>query len=60
MEGRQRSSFYRHTFGDVYIDYFLRMKRAEVARYEAFLKEDGGDPSMGVTAWEMREYFDAF
>ncbi|HBM13789.1 MAG TPA: glutamine synthetase [Rhodospirillaceae bacterium] len=60
LDGLQQSSFYRQTFGDIYIDYFLRMKRAEVARYEAFLNADRVDPTKGVTAWEMREYFDAF
>ncbi|MDF1750582.1 MAG: glutamine synthetase family protein [Alphaproteobacteria bacterium] len=60
LDGLEKSSFYRTAFGDIYIAYFLRMKRAEVIRYEASLKESGIDPKSGVTPWEMREYFDAF
>jgi glutamine synthetase len=42
-------------FGDRFVDYYLRIKQAEVARYEAAQK--GGDPSE-VTVWEHNEYFD--
>ena len=56
----ERSALYREAFGEVYLDYFLRMKRAEVARFEAFLAETGADPAAGVTEWETNEYFDAF
>ena len=54
------SDFYRDAFGDTYLTYFLRMKRAEIARYQAFLSETGTDPNAGVTDWETNEYFDAF
>lgn len=56
----QASTLYREAFGGTYLDYFLRMKRAELARFEAFLAESGVDPAAGVTDWEMNEYFDAF
>jgi glutamine synthetase len=60
LDALEGSAFYRAAFGDIYLDYFLRMKRAELARYEAFLAETGADPAVGVTEWEENEYFDAF
>ncbi|RZF63270.1 glutamine synthetase [Sphingomonas populi] len=43
------STVLRDGFGDAFIDHFLLIKRAEVARYNAT-----------VTDWEQREYFDLF
>lgn len=39
----------RQAFGSGFIDYLLRIKRAEIARFEA-----------EVTEWEHREYFELF
>jgi glutamine synthetase len=36
-------------FGKGFIDYFLRIKQAEIARYES-----------EVTEWEQKEYFELF
>jgi glutamine synthetase len=36
-------------FGKSFIDYYLRIKEAEIARYRA-----------EVTEWEQREYFELF
>ena len=36
-------------FGRNFIDYYLRIKEAEIARYNA-----------EVTEWEQREYFELF
>jgi glutamine synthetase len=36
-------------FGKNFIDYYLRIKEAEIARYQA-----------EVTEWEQREYFELF
>jgi len=60
LDALEGSAFFRQAFGDIYLDYFLRMKRAELARYDAFLAETGADPAAGVTDWETSEYFDAF
>jgi len=54
-------SFYRSAFGDTLIDYLVLMKRAEIARYEAWLSAAGLEDSADeVTEWEMREYFEFF
>ena len=60
LEALEKSQIYRAAFGDIYLDYYLRMKRSELRRYEAFLEETGTDPAAGVTAWETNEYFDFF
>jgi glutamine synthetase len=59
LEALDRSDFYRHAFGDVFIDFMLKMKRSEVDRYESYLKQSGDDGE-AVTDWEQREYFSLF
>jgi len=39
----------RNAFGAGFIDYFIRIKEAELARFE-----------QEVSEWEHREYFDLF
>ena len=60
LEALERSPLYRDAFGEAYIGYYLALKRAEMARFDAFLSETGVDPAAGVTEWEVNEYFDAF
>jgi len=43
------STVARARFGDAFVDYLIRLKRAEIARFEA-----------EVTEWEHREYFELF
>ena len=49
LDKLDRSDLLRSAFGHAFVDYFLTIKRAEVARYNAT-----------VTDWEQREYFDLF
>nr|WP_246526710.1 glutamine synthetase family protein [Plastoroseomonas hellenica] len=49
VEALDASEAARRIFGSGFIDYLLRIKRAEIARFEA-----------EVTAWEHREYFELF
>ena len=44
-------------FGKAFVDYFIRLKTAELDRFQA---EAGGDVTNDVTAWEQNEYFDMF
>lgn len=56
------SAFFRHAFGDRFVDYFVTMKSSEVNRYEAHVKEQA-DPdayASTVTEWEQREYFELY
>jgi glutamine synthetase len=43
------SACFRAGFGDAFVDYWLHIKRAEIARYQA-----------EVSDWEQREYFATF
>ncbi|MGD9766756.1 MAG: glutamine synthetase family protein [Pseudolabrys sp.] len=45
----------RAGFGAGFVDYFVRLKEGELARYQ---KEETHSPE--ATAWEQREYFDLF
>jgi glutamine synthetase len=51
------SACFRAGFGDVFVDYHLRIKQAEIARCEAESTGQSGD-APDVTAWEHKEYFD--
>ena len=51
------SACFRTGFGDVFVDYLLTIKRAEIARCDAESKAQAGDMT-DVTAWEHKEYFD--
>jgi glutamine synthetase len=52
------SEMFREAFGAAFIDYYARLKEAELARFKA---EAGGDAVTGeATAWEQNEYFDLF
>ncbi|MBO0751461.1 MAG: glutamine synthetase [Bradyrhizobiaceae bacterium] len=46
--------------GRLFIAYYLGIKRTEVARFEAYLKERKMDSGHQTTAWEHNEYFDFF
>ena len=45
----EESAAARDAFGEGFISYFARLKRAEIARFEAEVSE-----------WEHREYFELF
>ena len=47
--------------GEVFIDYFLKLKRNEAGRFQRWLDETGmKDAGEETTDWEQREYFDFF
>lgn len=61
IEALADDKFYRSAFGDGFVDYFLMMKRAELARCDAALEGATADARDAASAeWEMREYFEFF
>ena len=56
----ESDTMFRRAFGDAFVDFYLMMKRAENARYEAAVA--GSPPAEGsvVSEWEMREYFEVY
>ncbi|MQA67403.1 MAG: glutamine synthetase [Alphaproteobacteria bacterium] len=61
LEALGASALFREQLGDLYCDYYISLKRAELDRY---LQSVAGDPSPpevnGVSAWEQNEYVDFF
>jgi glutamine synthetase len=59
LDALDREPLFRQAFGNVFIDYYLKLKRTEAGRYLRFLEETGG---LGdeTTDWEQNEYFDFF
>jgi glutamine synthetase len=47
---------FRQAFGQDFVDYYIRIKDAEIARYRTEVSNDTAD----VTHWEQKEYFDLF
>jgi glutamine synthetase len=61
LDALERDALFRRQFGDVFVDYYLRLKRSELGRFQAFLKEKNlQDPGEQPTEWEQNEYFDFF
>ena len=62
VDALETDSFFRKTFGDVFIDYMVTMKRSEITRYNAWVEANPDTDTYvnGVTDWEHREYFELF
>ncbi len=56
----ESDSMFRRAFGDAFVDFYLLMKRAENARYEAAVAETPPAEGSVVSEWEMREYFEVY
>lgn len=57
LEALAQEQLFRRELGDTFIDYFIKLKRSEWARYQAAA---GSGPGSDVSAWEQNEYFDFF
>ncbi|MGK0298168.1 MAG: glutamine synthetase [Gammaproteobacteria bacterium] len=55
------SKLMRKQFGDIFIDYFIKLKQAELQRYNNYNEIHGNtNEATDVTQWEQDEYFDFF
>ena len=59
LEALEACAAFREAFGDAFLDYYLRLKRAELDRFQRWC-EDNGDDGGDVTPWEQNEYYDFF
>ncbi len=59
LEALEKSPLYRHELGEVFLGYFLRLKRSELGRFANWCAEHSPAPGE-TTAWEQNEYFDFF
>jgi glutamine synthetase len=60
LDALEREPLFRHTLGDTFIDYFIKLKRSETERYVRSLTEAGIASSDEPSEWEHNEYFDFF
>tara|TARA_R110000787_G_scaffold42326_3_gene104107 strand:+ start:217 stop:1707 length:1491 start_codon:yes stop_codon:yes gene_type:complete len=55
------SDFFRDRFGSLFMDYYLRLKQAELDRFRQYCDDEGIDGGGAeATAWEHAEYYDFF
>lgn len=59
LDALEGSSLYRRALGDIFVDYYLKLKRNEAGRFQRFMETPGGEADE-VTEWEQNEYFDFF
>src|SRR5690606_25118473 len=60
LDALEKDAFYRNAFGELFIEYYLRLKRSELGRFKQFLEQTGVSPDENPTQWEQNEYFDFF
>ena len=60
LDALECEPLFRRELGDVFLDYFLKLKRNEAGRFAQWLKETGVRETEEPTAWEHNEYFDFF
>lgn len=60
IEALAADPLYREQFGEGFVNYYLMMKRAELARYSADVVDNPPAEGSLVSPWEMREYFEMF
>jgi glutamine synthetase len=60
LDALEREPLFRAQLGDVFVDYYLKLKRNEAGRFQQWLKDMGVEPGDEPTAWEQNEYFDFF
>ncbi len=57
----EREPLFRREMGDLFIDYYVALKRTEVGRFTQFTAAHNLDPASDeITDWEQNEYFDFF
>jgi glutamine synthetase len=59
LDALEKDALFRTQLGELFIHYYLRLKRSELGRFDAW-KAQNGDNGEDPTAWEQNEYFDFF
>jgi glutamine synthetase len=60
LNALDKEPLFRRELGDIFVDYFVKLKRTEADRYQQSVGEDADKRSDEPTAWEQNEYFDFF
>lgn len=59
LDELEKDPLYRERFGRPFVDYYLMMKRAELARHDTAVA-DAEDADAASAAWQQREYFEFY
>jgi glutamine synthetase len=60
LDALEGDTLLRAQVGEIFLDYFLRLKRSEAGRFAQWLKDTGTAAGEEPTEWEQNEYFDFF
>jgi glutamine synthetase len=60
LDALEGDEVFRKELGEVFIDYFLKLKRNEAGRFSQWLEQHGVQESGEPTQWEQNEYFEFF
>jgi glutamine synthetase len=60
LDALEGDTMFAAAFGEVFVDYFLKLKRNEAGRYEKWLADHHRPHGDEPTEWEQNEYFDFF
>jgi glutamine synthetase len=60
LDALEREPLFRAQLGEVFVDYFLKLKRNEADRFAQWRKDAGRQEDDEPTEWEQNEYFDFF
>jgi glutamine synthetase len=61
LDSVSQSPLFRQQMGDLFMNYYLALKRKEAERFADFVKANSLDSSSDeITDWEQNEYFDFF
>ncbi len=61
LDALDKEPLFRRELGDIFIDYFVKLKRTEAGRYQDLLAENSAAAQTDdVSEWEQNEYFDFF
>jgi glutamine synthetase len=61
LDSLSQSPLFRREMGDLFVNYYLGLKRKEAERFADFVKANSLDPSSDeISDWEQNEYFDFF
>jgi glutamine synthetase len=61
LDALDQEPLFRRELGDIFVDYFVKLKRSEWTRYQRWAEETGAAlHSEEPSEWEQNEYFDFF
>ena len=61
LKALEQSALFRTQLGEIFLDYFLKLKRNELSRFTRWREDNAGKFSPDEpTEWEQNEYFDFF